>query len=229
MFIIYKTTNLINGKFYIGVHRIDAKQSHKEYFGSDQLITSALNKYGRDKFKRETLFTFDNLEEALKKENELVNEEFIKDENNYNLTVGGSMPPNAKYWWTKEHSEKARLRLLNNSYKLGVKESEESKRKKSISMKKSAVQGRWQRTKKHCEQIAERAKKQLLETNPMKSEILRKKVSQSKIGRRKMINSEGIQKYVRPEEFDKHLNEGFVFKSFMPQHMNYTINAIDNP
>ena len=96
-------------------------------------------------------------------------------------------------------------------------------------MKNSSTQGRWKRTKQHCEQIAERARKQMLDNNPMKSEFLREKVKLTKIGRKKMINSEGVQKYVRPEEFEKYLNDGFVFKSLIPQHKNYTINAIENP
>ena len=94
MFIVYKTTNKINKKFYIGVHCLEAKKSHKTYFGSGKLIKLALKKYGRENFVVETLFEFNDLKSALDKEKEIVNEEFIKDDTNYNLTVGGSIPPN---------------------------------------------------------------------------------------------------------------------------------------
>ena len=90
MFIVYKTTNKINKKFYIGVHCLEAKKSHKTYFGSGKLIKLALKKYGRENFVVETLFEFNDLKSALDKEKEIVNEEFIKDDTNYNLTVGGS-------------------------------------------------------------------------------------------------------------------------------------------
>ena len=54
MFIVYKTTNKINKKFYIGVHCLEAKKSHKTYFGSGKLIKLALKKYGRENFVVET-------------------------------------------------------------------------------------------------------------------------------------------------------------------------------
>ena len=49
--IIYKTTNLINGKFYIGQ---DSK-NNSEYLGSGKLLNRAINKYGIKNFKKETL------------------------------------------------------------------------------------------------------------------------------------------------------------------------------
>jgi len=49
--IIYKTTNLINGKVYIGKY----KGTNKFYFGSGKLIKQAIEKYGKENFIRETL------------------------------------------------------------------------------------------------------------------------------------------------------------------------------
>lgn len=49
--IIYKTTNLINGKFYIGQ---DSK-NNPEYLGSGKLLHRAINKHGIENFKKETL------------------------------------------------------------------------------------------------------------------------------------------------------------------------------
>jgi len=49
--IIYKITNLINNKFYIGQ---DIKNDPK-YFGSGKLINSAIKKYGIENFKKEIL------------------------------------------------------------------------------------------------------------------------------------------------------------------------------
>ena len=49
--IIYKISNLINNKFYIGQ---DIKNNPK-YFGSGKLITVAIKKYGKENFKKEIL------------------------------------------------------------------------------------------------------------------------------------------------------------------------------
>jgi hypothetical protein len=211
MFIVYKTTNIINQRYYIGVHNLSSKTSHKFYLGSGSLLKSAIKKYGRETFVRETLFEFNNLQDALAKEKEIVTEEFIKDDNNYNLTEGGSMPPNSKTWWTEEHSLHTSLRLIGNSHKLGKKESLETKAKKSISMKNSTTQGRWKRTEEHCQAIADRSREQFKNSNPMQNQSSRQKVSQSKIGRKKMIDNNRVSKFVKPEEFQMYLDRGFNF------------------
>jgi len=49
--VIYKTTNLVNGKIYVG------RDSHNDftYLGSGVRLEAAVTKYGRDNFKREVL------------------------------------------------------------------------------------------------------------------------------------------------------------------------------
>lgn len=62
MSIIYKTTNLINGKIYVGQHKTSANDG---YLGSGKLITRSIKKYGKENFIRETLeyCTFANVNE----------------------------------------------------------------------------------------------------------------------------------------------------------------------
>jgi len=62
--IIYKTTNLVNGKFYIGK---DTKNC-KTYLGSGKLLQKALKKYGRSNFTKETLQVCSTLDELNKAE-----------------------------------------------------------------------------------------------------------------------------------------------------------------
>jgi group I intron endonuclease len=50
--IIYKTTNLINGKIYVGQHFTSADDG---YLGSGLVIKKAISKYGKQNFKREIL------------------------------------------------------------------------------------------------------------------------------------------------------------------------------
>ena len=51
---IYKTTNQINGKIYIGLTTMNEEES-KWYFGSGDSIKKALEKHGVENFKKEIL------------------------------------------------------------------------------------------------------------------------------------------------------------------------------
>ena len=80
-------TNLINGKIYTGKH--STENLDDGYMGSGKLLQRAICKHGLENFRREIIQFFDSEEEAYKKERELVTEEFVKDENTYNLKEGG--------------------------------------------------------------------------------------------------------------------------------------------
>jgi len=92
MYTVYKTTNLINGKIYIGVHKTENPCDN--YLGSGIAIKRAIKIYGSNNFKKEVLFEFDNPVDAYAKEKELVTSEFILLENTYNMTTGGSVSIN---------------------------------------------------------------------------------------------------------------------------------------
>jgi len=83
--ILYKTTNLINGKYYIGVHGL----TNSCYKGSGTALLQAIKKYGTKKFKREVLERFETADEAFSREAEIVTEELVKDQQCYNMKVGG--------------------------------------------------------------------------------------------------------------------------------------------
>lgn len=86
-FTIYKITNLINGKIYIGSHK--TQKLDDKYMGSGTYLLASQKKHGLENFKKEILFVFDNQEDMYAKEAELVNEEFLAEENTYNLNLGG--------------------------------------------------------------------------------------------------------------------------------------------
>jgi hypothetical protein len=87
MYIIYKTTNKINDKFYIG--KTTDNDNCKNYLGSGTVFKLAIKKHGRENFIREDLFFFDDEAECYLKEAELVTEEQTNDPQCYNIITGG--------------------------------------------------------------------------------------------------------------------------------------------
>ena len=84
---IYKITNKINGKIYVGKHQ--TKDLNDGYMGSGKLISASIEKYGIENFQKEILFQFDNEAEMNAREAELITEEFCLREDTYNLCPGG--------------------------------------------------------------------------------------------------------------------------------------------
>lgn len=89
IWILYQTTNLVNGKIYVGVHKVADNATSRCYLGSGSVLKTAIKKYGRKKFKRTTLAEFCCTEDAYAAETQMVTEEFIKREDTYNLKMGG--------------------------------------------------------------------------------------------------------------------------------------------
>ena len=85
---IYKTTNLINGKIYIGKRSHETPEKDK-YLGSGNVLKQAISKYGKQNFKKEILYVFQNEDQAYEKQNQLVSIQFIKRDDVYNICTGG--------------------------------------------------------------------------------------------------------------------------------------------
>lgn len=85
MYTVYKTTNLVNSKWYIGVHKTD--NPNDWYLGSGSAIKAAIKKYGRKNFRKEILFITEEITEAYTKERELT--ETFPQKDNYNMRLGG--------------------------------------------------------------------------------------------------------------------------------------------
>ena len=113
MHTVYKVTNLVNGKIYIGVHKTE--NPNDAYRGSGNAITRAHKKYGIENFSKEILYTYNSGNEKLDSDNaylmeeKLVTEDFIKLPNNYNSVVGGR--------GCRSHTDEIKLKISKNTSK----------------------------------------------------------------------------------------------------------------
>lgn len=84
---IYKTTNLLSGRYYIGMHSTNNLEDG--YLGSGYLISRAIKKHGKENFVREILEFCNSREELKSREKEIVDLREIAKEECMNLQVGG--------------------------------------------------------------------------------------------------------------------------------------------
>jgi hypothetical protein len=84
---IYKTTNILSGKYYIGMHSTDDLDDG--YLGSGRRLRYSINKYGKENHKLEIMEFVSSREELKEREKEIVNLNEIAKEECMNLVVGG--------------------------------------------------------------------------------------------------------------------------------------------
>ena len=127
---VYKTTNLVNGKFYIGKHSTDNLDDG--YLGSGRVLINAVKKYGKEFFKREIIKILDDENIAYEFEQNMLS---VHMKNNlcYNLSGGGrgtgtgENHPN----WGKRASKESRKKMSES--RRGKTFSQETKNKMSKS------------------------------------------------------------------------------------------------
>lgn len=109
---IYKITNNLNNKVYIGKFVYSDKRSFKHYWGSGIAINRAYKKYGKENFVKEII-------EEIQGDNSILCERevywiseynSIDNEIGYNISEGGD---GANYWHIEKYREAARDRALN--------------------------------------------------------------------------------------------------------------------
>ena len=103
---VYETTNLLNGKKYIGKH--STCNMDDGYLGSGKHLCNSIKKYGKENFERKILKEFNDEKKAYQYEERLVTKEIVDDRNYYNITTGGnglSSEDVKKQWENPEHKK----------------------------------------------------------------------------------------------------------------------------
>ena len=109
---IYKITNNLNGKYYIGKHQ--TKDLNDGYMGSGKALRNAIKKHGINNFSKDILHIFETEKEMNDKEKELV----VLEESSYNLCPGGKggfgyINENGLKIISEKHRNSARIHMLN--------------------------------------------------------------------------------------------------------------------
>jgi group I intron endonuclease len=87
---IYQITNKTNGYIYIGVRQsLLAPELDSTYMGSGKHVKSAIQKYGAQQFEKTIISLHESRELALAAEASIVDAEFVRRTDTYNLKVGG--------------------------------------------------------------------------------------------------------------------------------------------
>lgn len=159
---VYETTNLVNGKKYIGKKKYDKNGHWKNYLGSGVIFKKAVEKYGKENFERKILCECETKEELTAKEIEYIaNANAMNDPMYYNVSHGGegegrpcseetrkkisevnSNNPwkNGHPWTGRHHTEESKKKMSEaRTGKPGWKPSEELKEKKRINTPHKSV------------------------------------------------------------------------------------------
>lgn len=180
---IYKTTNCINGKVYIGKSE---KPFDGKYYGSGVLLQKAIKKYGKHNFKIDVLEELVTIDELNDREKHWI--EYYSD-NSYNLAEGGTGG-----WTTKHYTfeQKEAYSKLLSSIRIGRTHSEETIQKLKImhagknfgdSKKVSeTLKKLWKDPNSVFNSPEYRKAKSLAATNRVWSDETKEKIRQSKLG-----------------------------------------------
>ena len=106
---LYKTTNLKDGKFYIGAH--STYDLNDGYLGSGYKLRRSIIKYGKENFKLEILEFFQDKNSLYIKENQVVDSKLLLDPLCMNLKEGGTGG------WPKTAIKSFKQKLQDPEYK----------------------------------------------------------------------------------------------------------------
>ena len=138
---IYKTTNLLNGKIYIGLTTI---ADYDDYYGSGSNIQMALKKYGKDNFSREIIEECDNLEDLRKAEIKWIKHyNSTKKSIGYNISPGGDLNPQCQHKGLWKYDTDGTLLATYDSISNAVNEIKDKNIYRKSERNKRPIKGHW--------------------------------------------------------------------------------------
>ena len=140
--IIYKTTNLINGKFYIGKD----ERNKPDYLGSGINLQSAIKKYGEENFIKETVEVCSTREELIEREKYWI-KETKSQEIGYNIADGG--------WGGNTYDEETRERISQEFKGRHVSPETVEKRRQTREKRKQENPDRYNQTEERKKAIGD--------------------------------------------------------------------------
>ena len=172
---VYITTNMVNGKRYLGQKKFDKKDKWKTYLGSGTAFKQAVRKYGEENFVKNIVCICYSIEELNQIEHDLsVYLDVVKSPDWYNLVYGGSTM--AGYSPPIEVRKKLSKALKGKpAPNKGIPMSEETKRK--ISERYSGENAIWY-GKHHTEESKEKIRQ--ARTGTKASKETREKMSKQR-------------------------------------------------
>jgi hypothetical protein len=197
---LYKTTCIITGRWYIGMH--STNNLDDGYMGSGKRLRYSIRKYGVDNHEKEILEFFENRKELAIRETEIVNSDLVKEVNCMNLVVGGGgfMLDDYHYKCSKAggniHAEKIKNDLVYRGERLN---------KLKDSVKKGHKNGKYKYNNFSGKQHSAETKKKMSESS--KGVGIGK--SNSQYGTC-WITKDETNKKIKKEDLDSYLNEGWV-------------------
>lgn len=205
--IIYKTTNLINQKFYVG------KDTHNNpnYYGSGKRLNLAIKKYGIDNFKKEIIEICNNLEQLNDREKFWIKELNAINEG-YNISLGGDGGDTISNNPRKKEIGK-KISESNKGRFIGKTNSKETREKISKSLKGKLVGDKNPNYgKNHTNETKDKIRKKAL--GRVVSDETRKKISLKNKGKKGIVWTDDMkQKF---SEYRKN-NNPFSGKTHTPE------------
>lgn len=195
---IYKTTNVLSGKYYLGMHSTD--DLNDGYMGSGKRLRYSINKYGKENHKVEIVEFVETRAELKVREAEIVNLNEIAKEECINLCVGGTGGFISLTGAIKGG------KVSGDIIKKRIESDEDFKLKYQLNLisivNKACEEGKYSKNKFRKEKHSEETKQKMRKSKNVGS-------SNSQFGTC-WITKEGTNKKIKKEDLETYLNEGWV-------------------
>lgn len=205
---IYKTTCLLNNKFYIGMHSAD--NLNDGYLGSGKRLWRSINYHGKENHIKEIIEFCENREALKKREKEIVNEQLLSEKLCINLQLGGGggfIDENHMMKTSKRGNEVFLEKMKDEEYR------KEFSEKLSKANKEQYLDGRREKKyfydwngKKHTDETKKNLSKMRKGTGVGEN---------NSVYGRKWMTKDRLNKMVPPNEIDFYLSEGWEFGKYV--------------